>query len=90
MSKIELKSTEERQLNEIINDFYDTYLETFKTDFHFSIFANDLDEITGVEFVFRADVPRNPLVIEFDDKELNEIKEEIKAKLFARPPHLFN
>lgn len=87
---IKLNSHEDRILNELLNDLQTRYQETFYTDFHFSLFADDKDFLTSIEFSFRSDLPRNQLIIELSGKTFSQIKDEIKEKLFSVEPSRFN
>ena len=81
---------EDKELNNYLNDLNEEYLECFKTDFHFSIEADDADYLSSIYFTFRMDVPRNEITIAFEGKSLAEIKEEIRKKVFNYEPSRFN
>lgn len=90
MNKIKLHSNEDKELNNYLNDLNEEYLECFKTDFHFSIEADDEDYLSSIYFTFRMDIPRNEITIAFEGKSLAEIKEEIRKKVFNYEPSRFN
>lgn len=87
---IKLNSKESNFLNNFIEDLKEEYYNQYYSDFHFSIFADELDNLSSIEFVFRANENRDLLRIVLSEKPLSVIKEEIVQKLFQISHNQFN